>query len=113
MTSPEAGSAREAVERTAQAVMTGNLAQLLADLTPEAMAQMLQLGQEAGGLAPASMPGIEGYEIVEGEPAPDGEVFDVTFRSAVGTATLATTWKQVLGQWKIVGVKLVSAQAAE
>ncbi len=114
MTSLEPGSAREAAERTAAAVMTGNLAQVMADLTPEAMTQMMQLGQQAGGLAPTSMPSIEGYEIVDAPSASeDASVFNVTFRSAVGTATLATTWKQVMGQWKVIGVGLVETAPAE
>ena len=37
---------------------------------------------------------------------------EVAFRSSVGTATLATTWKQVMGQWKLTAVSLVSAEMA-
>lgn len=110
MTQP--GTAREAVERTAQAVMTGNLAQLMADITPDALAQMMQLGATAGGLSPASMPNIQGYEIAE-QPSSEGELFHVTFRSEAGTATLGTTWRQVIGQWKITGISLVAAERAE
>lgn len=107
------GSAREAVERNAEAVMSGNLAQVMADITPEALSQMMTMGAAAGGLAPSSMPGIEGYEISElGEQPEGGELFHVTFASSVGRATLATTWKQVMGQWKIAAVSLVSAEPA-
>lgn len=109
----EPGSAREAVERNAEAVMTGNLSQVMADITPEALSQMMTMGAAAGGLAPSSMPGIEGYEITEFGPQTDGgELFHVTFASSIGSATLATTWKQIMGQWKIAAVSLVSAEPA-
>ena len=56
----EPGSVQEAAERNAQAVMTGNLAQLMADITPEALTQMMTLGAQSGGLTPGTMPGISG-----------------------------------------------------
>ena len=108
----EPGSAREAAERNAEAVMTGNLSQVMADITPDALAQMMQLGAMAGNLSPATMPSIEGYEITETGAAADAEVFNVTFRSALGRATVAATWKQIMGQWKIAAVDLVSVEPA-
>jgi hypothetical protein len=92
--------------------MTGNLAQLMSDITPAALSQMMQLGVSTGGLSPATMPNIEGYEVADVGPDGDGEVFDVTFRSSAGTATLRATWKLVMGQWKITAVGLVSAEPA-
>ena len=108
----EPGSAREAAERNAEAVMTGNLSQVMSDITPEALAQMMQLGAQAGAMSPASMPSIEGYEIAEAGEDAGGQVFHVTFRSAIGRATVATTWKQIMGQWKIAAVALVSVEPA-
>ncbi len=110
MTNP--ATAREAVERNAEAVMTGNLTRIMADITPEALAQMMQMGAQAGGLSPAQMPNIEGYEIAEMGTDGDAEVFHVTFRSAIGTATLGTSWKQIMGQWKLTAVELVLAEMA-
>jgi hypothetical protein len=106
------GPARAAVERTAQAVMTGNLAQLMSDITPEALAQMMQMGSEAGALSPANMPSIESYEINEAPPDGEAEVFHVSFVSSIGKATLATSWKPIMGQWKVTAVSLVSAELA-
>jgi hypothetical protein len=105
-------SAREANDRTASAVVTGNLAQVMADLTPEALGQMMSLGSAAGGLSPAQMPSIEGYDVQEMGSEGDAEIFHITFRSSVGTATLKAAWKQVMGQWKITAVSLVEAEAA-
>lgn len=110
MTQP--ATAREAVERNAQAVMSGNLTQVMADITPEALAQMMQMGAQAGGLSPAQMPNIEGYEVEEKGTEGDADLFHVTFRSSVGTATLGTSWKLIMGQWKLTAVELVSAELA-
>ncbi|OAI40522.1 hypothetical protein AYO38_05820 [bacterium SCGC AG-212-C10] len=106
------GSAREAAERNAQAVMTGNLAQIMADITPEALTQLMQLGAAASGagLSITSMPSITGYELTDLGPDGDAEVFQATFTSDAGTATLSAKWKQILGQWKITEVAVVSAQ---
>lgn len=106
----EPGSAREAVERNAQAVMSGNLAQIMADITPEALAQMMQMGAAAGGMSPASMPNIQGYEVTEMPLDGEAQVFHVRFGSSIGHATLSTAWKQIMGQWKITAVGLVSVE---
>jgi hypothetical protein len=72
---------------------------------------MMSLGSAAGGLSPAQMPSIEGYDVEDMGAEGDTEVFHITFRSSVGTATLKASWKQVMGQWKITAVSLVSAEA--
>jgi len=108
------GSAREAAERNAQAVMAGNISQVMADITPEALTQMMQLAAANGGVSPATMPDMQSYEI-EDEGATDdgGQRFRVTFVASEGRATLGATWKQVAGQWKITSVDLVSAEREE
>ena len=108
MTQP--ATAREAAERNAQAIMTGNLSQLMADITPDVMAQVMAMGAQAGGLSPAQMPNIESYDIEEMPPEGDAEIFQVTFHSNAGTATISASWKQVMGQWKITSVTLISAE---
>lgn len=115
MTSPKDNAprtARDAAERNAKAVMEGNLAQIMGDITPEALTQMMQMAAQAGGLSPAAMPNIQSYEITEMPATDDGDVFQVEFTSAVGKATLSTTWKEIMGQWKIAAVSLVSAEPA-
>jgi hypothetical protein len=113
MSTAESSDLRAAVERTAEAVRTGNLAQLMADITPEAIAQMMQMAPAANGMSIASMPSITGYAITECPPEDDAAVYQVTFESAMGRATLAASWKQLLGQWKITAVRLVSIEPAE
>lgn len=112
MTQP--ATAREAAERNARAIMEGNLAQLMADITPEVMAQVMAMGAQApAGLSITQMPNIQGYEIAEKGSEGGAEVFDVTFKSDIGSATIAASWKQVMGQWKITSVSLVSAELAQ
>lgn len=112
---PGPASAREAAERNAEAVVAGNFSQIMADVTPEALTQMMQMGASAGGLNPAQMPNITGYELVEAGQTEDGEgeIFHVAFTAAAGTATLEATWRQVVGAWKITAIRLVSAEAAQ
>ena len=79
MTQPT--TAREAAERNAQAIMSGNLSQLMADITPEVLAQVMAMGAQAGGLSPAQMPNIEGYELKDFGPQEDGgELFTLQQR---------------------------------
>ena len=109
---PGPGTAREAAERNARAVMEGNLSQLMADITPEVLMQMMQLGA-GGGLTPQTMPSITGYELTELGAADDAELFHATFSSSIGTATLLAKWKLVLNQWKIVEIALVGYERIE
>lgn len=112
MTQPS--TAREAAERNAKAIMEGNLSQLMADITPEVLAQVMAMGAQApAGLSITQMPNIQGYDIAARGQEGEAEVFDVTFRSDVGSATIAASWKQVMGQWKIVNVALVAAELAQ
>ncbi len=110
MTQP--GSAHEAAERNAQAIMSGNLAQIMADITPEALAQVMAMGAEAGGLSPTQMPNIQRYELLDFGDDGGTHLFHVKFVSDAGTATLAASWKLIMGQWKVVAVSLVSADPA-
>ena len=102
-------TSREAAERNARAVMVGDLAQVMADVTPQALQQLMSLG--SGGMSPSALPSITGYEVQE-QPADEaeGDLFHVRFDSPQGTATIAARWKQVLGQWKITEVSLVQAE---
>ena len=109
---PGPGTAREAAERNARAVMAGNLSQLMADITPDVLLQMMQLGT-GGGLTPQTMPSITGYELTELGPDGDGDLFHAKFLSSIGTATLSAKWKLVLNQWKIVEIALVGYERIE
>jgi hypothetical protein len=104
---------REVVERNAEAVRTGNLAQLMADITPEALADMMRMAPNGMSMASfAQLPEVTGWSTVYLGRDGDAETFSVTFESAAGTATLLSRWRQVVGLWKVVGVRVVAAEAA-
>jgi hypothetical protein len=111
--SAEPGDVRAAVERTARAVMTGNLAQVMADLAPEAMAQLMQLAAGAQGLSPAQLPALDGFDIEEDTSSAEEARYRVRFRSSMGSVTVATTWRLMLGQWKVVEIGLAGFEPAE
>ena len=93
--------------------MSGDLSQVMADITPEAMAKLMQLGNEAqaaGAPTPGSMPSIQSYSLETVEEADESATFRVTFVSATGKATLEAQWQQVMGQWKVTDIALVSAE---
>jgi hypothetical protein len=92
--------------------MSGNLAQVMLDLMPEALGQLMQVGAAMPGGGMGATPTIASYEIGEVEDDGEGELFRTTFTSdAGGRATLAVRWKLVLGQWKIAQITLVSMEA--
>jgi hypothetical protein len=93
---------REAVERNAQAVMTGNFVQLMADITPEALAKLMQMAPPGGAPSIASLPAITGYEVEFLGPEADAQRYRARFTSANAAASFTTSWKQILGQWKVV-----------
>jgi hypothetical protein len=111
--SAEPGDVRAAVERTARAVMTGNLAQVMADLAPEAMTQLMQLASGAQGLSPAQLPSIDGFEVEEVSASAEEARYRVRFRSSMGSVTVATTWRPMVGQWKVVEIGLAGFELAE
>jgi hypothetical protein len=110
----EPAGLRQAVERNAEAVRTGNLAQLMADITPEALADMMRAAPSGLSMANfAQLPEVTGWSTEYRGREGDAEAFSVTFESAAGTATLLSRWRRVVGQWKVVGVQVVAAEAAE
>lgn len=113
MTQPD--DLREAVERNARAVMEGNFSQLMADVTPEALAEMIRMAPAGtSGASLAQLPSISGYTIEDLGPVEGGgHDYQVRFESPAGAATLAATWKVVVGQWKIAAVRVVGIEPAQ
>lgn len=100
--SDEPAELREVVERNAEAVMAGNFAQLMADITPDALAKLMQMAPQGTQPALTSLPAITGYDVQWIGAVGDGHQYRATFVSAAGTADIVATWKLVLGQWRIV-----------
>jgi hypothetical protein len=92
------GGVEEAVARNCQAMLTGNIAQIFADMTPEAMAKLAQLG---GGAMTGAMPALTSYDIVSREQDGDDHLYDVQFHG-VPSFGVKARWRQVNEQWKLV-----------
>jgi hypothetical protein len=74
----------------------------MADITPEALAKLMQMAPPGGGPSLASLPAITAYSVEHLEPEADAQRYRATFTSAQATASFITSWKQVAGQWKVV-----------
>lgn len=102
---------RTVVERNAQAVMTGNFMQLMADITPEALAKLMQMAPPGSGqLSITSMPPIQRYELEQLPDDGDVQQFRATFYAESATASIVTGWRQVVGQWKVVDFGAVAVE---
>ena len=88
----------EAVTRNCDALITGNIAQIFADMTPEAMAK---LSQSVGAAATGQMPRITSYEIVSREQESEEHVYDVRFHGDVDFGVKGR-WREIDNQWKLV-----------
>jgi hypothetical protein len=101
---------RAIVERNAEAVMAGNFMQIMADITPEALAKLMAMAPPGGGPSIATLPALTGYTLELLEPADEAQLYRATFTSEQATATFVTTWRQVVGQWKVVDFSDVSIE---
>lgn len=88
----------EAVTRNCQALLTGNIAQIFADMTPEAMAKLAQLG---GGAMTGAMPALTSYDVVSRARDGDDHLYDVRFHG-VPSFGVRARWREVDEQWKLV-----------
>jgi len=101
----------DAVTRNCQALITGNIAQIFADMTPEAMAKMAS--QSAGAMS-GGMPALTSYEIISRAQEADDHLYDVRFFGQPSFGVKAR-WREVDGQWKLVdfdGYQFEDAPAA-
>ena len=89
----------EAVTRNCQALLTGNIAQIFGDMTPEAMAKMAQAG--GSGAMTGQMPQITSYDIVSREQDGDDHLYDVQFHGEPSFGVKGR-WREIEGQWKLV-----------
>lgn len=91
-------SLEEAVKRSCEALISGNLAQIFIDLTPQAM---YKLSQSAGPQVAGGIPRLTAYEVTGQESTETAELYDVRFTGDVNFGVRAS-WQQVEGKWKIV-----------
>lgn len=94
-------TAADKMRAICDAIMRGDFMSAMADLTPDAMAEAMQL---AGGFTNLPMPegytiddlGVEGYE----------SRFHVTFRGSGMQLAATVGWQMLEGNWKITSIRL-------
>lgn len=89
----------EAVTRNCQALLTGNIAQIFQDMTPEAMAKLASLGggQAMGG----QLPQLTSYDIVSREQDGDDFIYDAHFHGDRHFGVKGR-WREIDGRWRLV-----------
>ena len=90
-------TAEEFMKEHAEKACTGRIAEILGDLTPEAMGQLGPL--MAGGPNPPKE-----NSVVPVSQAGDDYVFDVTYTGDGAKASMRETVRQIDGTWKIVAL---------
>lgn len=90
--------ASEFMQTHANNAVEGKIQLVLADLTPESMAQVGPL--MAGGPNP-----VKGNSVVPVSQSGDDHIFDVTYTGDGGSVSMRETVRQVDGTWKIVKVE--------
>lgn len=110
-----AEGAQEAAERLAANVAAGNLALVLADIAPEALAKAMQANPAAAGGAGGlpALPAIREWHVEPVGDSPAGPIFRLRFHSDAGDAVIETTWGEVMGQWKVVDFAVVELRRRE
>lgn len=88
----------EAVTRTCEAIVAGNLVQVMTDLTPEAVSKLMAAQTQMGG---GPIPQVTGYELQSITRDGSDYIAQVTFQSTQNV-TLEARWREVNGAWKIV-----------
>ena len=91
-------SVEEAVTRNCQALLTGNIGQIFADMTPEAMAK---LASQGGGAMAGGLPQFTSYDVISRSQDGDDHLYDVQFRGDQSFGVKAR-WRELGGQWKLV-----------
>ena len=97
------GTPEEAMRRVADAILAADYLTAMAEATPDALMQAMQLG---GGMM--NLPPPDGCDITA-LPASNGFYnFRLTFKAATQTLSATVSWGDVEGFWKIVGISDVT-----
>ena len=91
----------QAVKENCQALLIGDLMRVMNDLTPEAMAQVMQ----GGGGSMGAMPALRSFDIQSHDQQGDDHVFKIKFEGDQDFTAIAT-WRDVGGQWKIAALAM-------
>ncbi len=89
-------SIEDAAKRHGQAVVEINMAQLMADLAPEAMAGAMALG--------SVLQGVTKYEVVSKQADGADHIVQMKYTNASGDAIVQSRWRAAGDEWKVVEV---------
>ena len=92
-----------AMRRVADAILGGDYMTAMADVTPDALLQVMQIG---GGMM--NLPPPDGCDIEPATLTGGQHDFRITFRAGVQTLSATVSWAEVEGAWKIIGVSDVT-----
>jgi len=93
----------EIVHRHAKAIVSMDIAQIMNDLEPEAMAKLQQ--QAGGGVAIQ----INDYEVLGSSQDGDDHLYDVKYIGPQ-SFTVRARWSRVGSEWKIIDADIVSRE---
>jgi hypothetical protein len=93
------GTPAEAMRRVADAILAGDYMTPMAEVTPDAMLQIMQIG---GGMMNLSAPESADVEPLGSENGAHN--FRITFHAGGQTLSATVTWGDVEGFWRITGI---------
>lgn len=92
-------TAEEFMKRHADKACEGKFGEIMADLTPDAMAQV-------GALMAGAPQPLKSNTVARVSASGGDEVFDVTYTGeGGGTVSMRETLRQINGEWKIVSLE--------
>lgn len=98
------GTPEQAMRRVADAILAGDFITPMAEVTPDAMLQIMQIGGGMVNLPPPESADIEALAGADGQ-----HNFRVTFRAGGQSLSATVTWADVEGFWRITSISDVEA----
>ncbi len=90
-------SAEEAAHAHAQAAVSGDYAVVVRDLTPEALAQLMQAGSNNWNQ-------LSSYELTLRGSEDEDFIFDITYQTEGGLLALTYRFRNIDNGWKVVQI---------
>jgi hypothetical protein len=92
-----ASSAEEAAHAHARATVAVDLGTVFRNMTPEALARAMQLGNTEWRLS--------AYELTGQSTDGDDHLFDITYQTEIGPLPLRYRFRQIDGAWRVVDIE--------
>jgi hypothetical protein len=99
-------TAEDALRRTCDAVLVGDMMTAMQDLSPEAFNDAMAMGANI-----MALPTPVSYEVESREAADGEERFVVRFKTNAQDIIARSSWRQIDGAWKIVSISAEGLQA--